>query len=132
VSLASKGGGEEVEEGESCDLQIRRTTKKKKKTERDDSEKISKLSFGIMFLLLSCSFSTFFFFFFFLLATVVRFLELGREDGLAAGVKNGAIEGRVMGCEKGFELSREVGYYAGCALLWKALAHQDPERISDK
>ena len=65
MSLASKGGGEEVEEGESCDLQIRRTTKKKKKTERDDSEKISKLSFGIMFLLLSCSFSTFFFFFFF-------------------------------------------------------------------
>ncbi|KAF9345346.1 hypothetical protein BGX34_004843 [Mortierella sp. NVP85] len=60
------------------------------------------------------------------------FVEFGREDGLAAGIKNGAIEGRVMGCERGFELSREVGYYAGCALVWKALAHQNPERISDK
>ncbi|KAF8941796.1 hypothetical protein BGZ47_007188 [Haplosporangium gracile] len=60
------------------------------------------------------------------------FVEFGREDGMAAGERNGAIEGRVMGCEKGFELSREVGYYAGCAQLWKALAQQDPERISEK
>ncbi|KAG0047377.1 hypothetical protein BGZ90_007906, partial [Linnemannia elongata] len=60
------------------------------------------------------------------------FVEFGREDGIAAGERNGAIEGRVMGCEKGFELSREVGYYAGCAQLWKALAQQDPERISEK
>ncbi|KAF9098407.1 hypothetical protein BGX29_007627 [Mortierella sp. GBA35] len=60
------------------------------------------------------------------------FVNFGREDGMAAGERNGAIEGRVMGCEKGFELSREVGYYAGCAQLWKALAQQDPERISEK
>ncbi|KAF8934941.1 hypothetical protein BGZ58_005339 [Dissophora ornata] len=60
------------------------------------------------------------------------FVEYGREDGLAAGVRNGVIEGRVMGCEKGFELSREVGYYAGCAQLWKALAQLDSERISEK
>jgi hypothetical protein len=62
----------------------------------------------------------------------LRFVEYGREDGLAAGVRNGVIEGRVMGCEKGFELSREVGYYAGCAQLWITLAQLDPERISEK
>ncbi|GJJ68334.1 hypothetical protein EMPS_00680 [Entomortierella parvispora] len=60
------------------------------------------------------------------------FVEFGREDGLAAGGRNGAIEGRVMGCEKGFELSREVGYYAGCAQLWKALAMLDQDRITEK
>ncbi|KAF8925545.1 hypothetical protein CPC16_010267 [Podila verticillata] len=60
------------------------------------------------------------------------FVEFGREDGMAAGERNGAIEGRVMGCEKGFELSREVGYYAGCAQVWKSLAQMDPERISEK
>ncbi|KAG0265221.1 hypothetical protein BG011_005264 [Mortierella polycephala] len=60
------------------------------------------------------------------------FVEFGREDGMAAGGRNGFIEGRVMGCEKGFELSREVGYYAGCAQLWKALALVDSERISEK
>jgi hypothetical protein len=66
------------------------------------------------------------------MSTVNRFVEFGREDGLAAGGRNGAIEGRVMGCEKGFELSREVGYYAGCAQLWKAVATLDQERISEK
>ncbi|KAF9206607.1 hypothetical protein BGZ49_002172 [Haplosporangium sp. Z 27] len=60
------------------------------------------------------------------------FVEYGREDGIAAGVRNGVIEGRVMGCEKGFEFSREVGYYAGCAQLWKTLAQLDSERISEK
>ncbi|KAF9429727.1 hypothetical protein BGZ94_009697 [Podila epigama] len=60
------------------------------------------------------------------------FVEFGRDDGMAAGKRNGAIEGRVMGCEKGFELSREVGYYAGCAQVWKALAQLDPGRISEK
>jgi len=72
--------------------------------------------------------------FFFLLLHLVlyRFVEFGREDGLAAGGRNGAIEGRVMGCEKGFELSREVGYYAGCAQLWKALAILDQDRITEK
>ncbi|KAF9172032.1 hypothetical protein BGX21_006444 [Mortierella sp. AD011] len=60
------------------------------------------------------------------------FVEYGKEDGRAAGIRSGVIEGRVMGCEKGFELSREVGYYAGCAQLWKALAQLDPERISEK
>ncbi|KAG0052660.1 hypothetical protein BGZ83_002317 [Gryganskiella cystojenkinii] len=60
------------------------------------------------------------------------FVEFGREDGLAAGGRNGAIEGRVMGCEKGFELSREVGYYAGCAQLWKTLATLDQDRVSEK
>ncbi|KAG0006875.1 hypothetical protein BGZ65_002401 [Modicella reniformis] len=60
------------------------------------------------------------------------FVEYGREDGLVAGVRSGVIEGRVMGCEKGFELSREIGYYAGCAQLWKAFAQLDPERVSDK
>ncbi|KAF9583235.1 hypothetical protein BGW38_009956 [Lunasporangiospora selenospora] len=60
------------------------------------------------------------------------FVEYGRDDGLAAGGRHGFIEGRVMGCEKGFELSREVGYYAGCAQLWKTIATQFPDRISDK
>ncbi|KAF9961761.1 hypothetical protein BGZ72_002000 [Mortierella alpina] len=60
------------------------------------------------------------------------FVEFGREDGMAAGVRNGVIEGRVMGCEKGFELAREVGYYAGCAQLWKVLAQLDSDRISEK
>ncbi|KAG0336175.1 hypothetical protein BG004_008173 [Podila humilis] len=60
------------------------------------------------------------------------FVEFGREDGMVAGERNGAIEGRVMGCEKGFELSREVGYYAGCAQVWKSLALMDPEQISEK
>ena len=32
-----------------------------------------------------------------------------------AGLTAGYIEGRIMGCERGFQVNREVGFYAGIA-----------------
>ena len=37
----------------------------------------------------------------------------------------GAREGREMGFRKGFELAEEVGYYAGCAAVWRTCATRD-------
>ncbi|CAO3674213.1 unnamed protein product [Umbelopsis vinacea] len=60
------------------------------------------------------------------------FQELGHEDGMRDGKKSGVIEGRVLGCEKGFEISSEVGFYAGCAVLWTKLVEANPESFSSR
>ncbi|KAI8584477.1 hypothetical protein K450DRAFT_167942 [Umbelopsis ramanniana AG] len=60
------------------------------------------------------------------------FQELGHEDGLRDGRKSGVVEGRILGCEKGFEMSNEVGYYTGCATLWTKLVEAHPESFSSR
>ncbi|KAG0165217.1 hypothetical protein DFQ28_007099 [Apophysomyces sp. BC1034] len=50
------------------------------------------------------------------------FQEYGFEDGYRDGTNSGELEGRVFGCEKAFELGREIGFYAGCAEAWTQLA----------
>jgi hypothetical protein len=49
----------------------------------------------------------------------------GRDEGVVAGRAMGAREGREMGFRKGFELAEEVGYYAGCAAVWRTCATRD-------
>lgn len=44
-----------------------------------------------------------------------RFQEQGRIEGQKAGLTAGYIEGRILGCERAFEVNREVGFYAGIA-----------------
>ncbi|CAG8541599.1 23684_t:CDS:2 [Cetraspora pellucida] len=46
------------------------------------------------------------------------FVEIGREDGLKNGIKAGALEGRLLGCEKGYEILNEIGFYDGVAEMW--------------
>ncbi|CAM0140670.1 enolase-phosphatase E1 [Umbelopsis sp. WA50703] len=60
------------------------------------------------------------------------FQELGHEDGMRDGKRSGVIEGRVLGCEKGFEISNEVGFYMGCATLWTQLVSANPEAFSSR
>ncbi|CAG8576365.1 9538_t:CDS:2, partial [Racocetra fulgida] len=43
------------------------------------------------------------------------FVEIGREDGIKNGIKAGTLEGRLLGCEKGYELLSEIGFYDGVA-----------------
>ncbi|KAG2223173.1 hypothetical protein INT45_011519 [Circinella minor] len=60
------------------------------------------------------------------------FQQYGHEDGLRDGKDSGVLEGRIFGCEKSFELGREIGFYDGCAKTWKKLAEQHPDKISSK
>ncbi|OZJ03299.1 hypothetical protein BZG36_02274 [Bifiguratus adelaidae] len=60
------------------------------------------------------------------------FMEYGYEDGMKAGELSGALEGRVLGCEKAFEISRELGYYYGCASTWIMLFQKSPDKFSDR
>ncbi|CAG8671067.1 11495_t:CDS:2 [Gigaspora rosea] len=46
------------------------------------------------------------------------FIEIGREDGVKNGIKSGALEGQVLGCEKGYELLNEIGFYDGVTEMW--------------
>ncbi|KAI9184075.1 enolase-phosphatase E1 [Blastocladiella emersonii ATCC 22665] len=46
------------------------------------------------------------------------FLEEGREEGVADGLRAGRPEGFTLGLEKGFELLAEVAYYEACAAAW--------------
>jgi len=48
-----------------------------------------------------------------------QFIDSGWEEGLKAGEKAGYVEGYALGCEKGFDTGREVGFYKGCALVWR-------------
>ncbi|RIA96520.1 hypothetical protein C1645_754952 [Glomus cerebriforme] len=49
------------------------------------------------------------------------FIEIGREDGLRDGVNSGKLEGYILGCEKGYEISQEIGFYNGVAEMWLKL-----------
>ncbi|RUP49174.1 hypothetical protein BC936DRAFT_143129 [Jimgerdemannia flammicorona] len=57
------------------------------------------------------------------------FEELGHKDGIRDGRRSGTVEGRVLGCEKGFELAREVYFYSGCAAMWLRLTAAFPDRF---
>ncbi|CAG8506377.1 11873_t:CDS:2, partial [Funneliformis mosseae] len=46
------------------------------------------------------------------------FIEFGREDGIKEGIKSGKFEGHLLGCEKGYEISQEIGFYDGVAEMW--------------
>jgi hypothetical protein len=63
---------------------------------------------------------------------VKRFEELGHEDGMRDGIKSGGLEGRVLGCEKGFEIACQVGYYSGFAETWIKLVEAHPEKFSPR
>ncbi|KAL1923185.1 uncharacterized protein VTP21DRAFT_9561 [Calcarisporiella thermophila] len=60
------------------------------------------------------------------------FMEQGRDEGFEAGERAGVIEGQVFGCEKGYELALEVGYYAGCMEAWQLAASQHPSKFSPR
>ncbi|KAL1935814.1 hypothetical protein VTP01DRAFT_4954 [Rhizomucor pusillus] len=60
------------------------------------------------------------------------FQEYGYEDGLRDGELSGELEGRIFGCEKSFELGREIGFYAGVAETWMQLAQKYPDKVSSK
>ncbi|KAL7748492.1 enolase-phosphatase E1 [Sorochytrium milnesiophthora] len=61
------------------------------------------------------------------------FVDMGREEGIAAGAKAGVVEGRLMGIEKAFEMTSEVGFYHGYASLWKeTLIPRAPSAVSPR
>ncbi|KAI9010850.1 hypothetical protein CLU79DRAFT_772966 [Phycomyces nitens] len=60
------------------------------------------------------------------------FQECGYDDGFRDGELSGELEGRIFGCEKAFELGREIGFYEGAIKTWKHLAESYPDLISSK
>ncbi|KAI9263774.1 hypothetical protein BY458DRAFT_230145 [Sporodiniella umbellata] len=60
------------------------------------------------------------------------FQEHGFDDGFRDGEKSGELEGRIFGCEKAFELGKEIGFYSGCVEMWQQLSAQYPEAVSQK
>ncbi|KAI8987841.1 hypothetical protein BDF20DRAFT_832737 [Mycotypha africana] len=57
------------------------------------------------------------------------FQEYGYDDGFKDGEISGELEGRIVGCEKAFELGREIGFYAGCVEMWTELHNVHPEKV---
>ncbi|KAG0776854.1 hypothetical protein G6F62_013473 [Rhizopus arrhizus] len=60
------------------------------------------------------------------------FQEHGFDDGFKDGEKSGELEGRIFGCEKAFDLGKEIGFYSGCVDMWYQLSAEYPEMISSK
>ncbi|KAI8343955.1 hypothetical protein BC941DRAFT_464194 [Chlamydoabsidia padenii] len=60
------------------------------------------------------------------------FQEHGFDDGYRDGEKSGELEGRIFGCEKAYELGRELGFYSGCIDAWSELAALHPEKINPR
>ncbi|KAI9488676.1 hypothetical protein BDB00DRAFT_877145 [Zychaea mexicana] len=60
------------------------------------------------------------------------FQQYGHEDGMRDGKDSGVLEGRIFGCEKSFELGREIGFYDGCAKTWRELAERHQDKISSR
>ena len=53
------------------------------------------------------------------LLTLETYFEThGRTAGYTAGLRDGLLEGQCLGVEKGFAMSREVGFYSGLAETW--------------
>ncbi|GBC02240.1 hypothetical protein RclHR1_04510012 [Rhizophagus clarus] len=46
------------------------------------------------------------------------FVEIGKEEGIKDGINSGKLEGFILGCEKGYEISQEIGFYNGVAEMW--------------
>ncbi|KAJ1895163.1 hypothetical protein LPJ66_004758 [Kickxella alabastrina] len=60
---------------------------------------------------------------------VSRFEDSGYIMGLEAGKSIGAFDGRVMGCENGFDLGKDLGFYQGWAQQWLKAADTHPEIV---
>ncbi|RCH90247.1 hypothetical protein CU097_008537 [Rhizopus azygosporus] len=60
------------------------------------------------------------------------FQEYGFDDGFRDGEQSGELEGRIFGCEKAFDLGKEIGFYAGCVDMWTQLSIDHPDMISSK
>ncbi|CAO3636072.1 unnamed protein product [Mucor fragilis] len=60
------------------------------------------------------------------------FAEHGFDDGFRDGERSGELEGRIFGCEKAFDLGKEIGFYAGCVDMWTQLAAQHPDTVPQK
>eukprot|EP00698_Gefionella_okellyi_P026063 TRINITY_DN9820_c0_g1_i1.p1 TRINITY_DN9820_c0_g1~~TRINITY_DN9820_c0_g1_i1.p1 ORF type:complete len:135 (-),score=33.65 TRINITY_DN9820_c0_g1_i1:373-777(-) len=58
-----------------------------------------------------------------------RYLDEGFTAGLDAGAQLGLEEGSALGFSKGWDIGSEIGYFTGCARLWKALLIQSPQRL---
>jgi flagellar biosynthesis/type III secretory pathway protein FliH len=65
-------------------------------------------------------------------AHTARFAAHGREDGLREGRLTGVLEGQMLGCEKGFEIARELSYYAAFAATWRALTARNPTAFPER
>ncbi|CAO3678750.1 unnamed protein product [Rhizopus microsporus] len=48
------------------------------------------------------------------------------------GEQSGELEGRIFGCEKAFDLGKEIGFYAGCVDMWTQLSIDYPDMIPSK
>ncbi|KAG2206564.1 hypothetical protein INT47_008581 [Mucor saturninus] len=60
------------------------------------------------------------------------FEEHGFEDGFRDGEKSGELEGRLFGCEKAFDLGREIGFYKGCVEMWTQLIDTNPDKVPSR
>ncbi|CAO3624518.1 unnamed protein product [Cunninghamella blakesleeana] len=60
------------------------------------------------------------------------FQEHGFDDGYRDGKNSGELEGRIFGCEKAFDLGREIGFYSGCIDTWNELAAIHPNKINER
>jgi hypothetical protein len=54
------------------------------------------------------------------------FQEFGRIDGYKQGQKEGELQGRVLGLEKGFTFAKEVGFYLGFGRVWIEKVQENP------
>ncbi|KAJ2816750.1 hypothetical protein IWW50_006393 [Coemansia erecta] len=53
----------------------------------------------------------------------------GYSEGLVAGRKLSAIEGRELGCEHGFDIGKDLGFYRGWAQEWLRTAAAHPDLV---
>ncbi|KAI8048933.1 uncharacterized protein B0P05DRAFT_575944 [Gilbertella persicaria] len=60
------------------------------------------------------------------------FAEHGFDDGFRDGETSGELEGRIFGCEKAFDLGREIGFYSGCVEMWTELASAYPDKVPSR
>lgn len=60
---------------------------------------------------------------------MIRFQEYGFDDGFRDGEQSGELEGRLFGCEKAFDLGREIGFYSGCIDMWEQLQQAYPDSV---
>ncbi|KAI9472332.1 MAG: hypothetical protein EXX96DRAFT_583675 [Benjaminiella poitrasii] len=61
-----------------------------------------------------------------------RFQEHGFDDGFREGERSGELEGRIFGCEKAFDLGREIGFYSGCVEMWTQLCNQYSDKVPSR
>ncbi|KAI8887688.1 DUF1715-domain-containing protein [Backusella circina FSU 941] len=60
------------------------------------------------------------------------FAEHGFEDGYRDGETSGELEGRIFGCEKAFDLGKEIGFYSGCVETWQELQSMFGDKVPSR